>query len=178
MNIYYQICLQVKTSRRISTGDQTKKGLFIDTFSGLCTDILLLSKQPSGCISCLPYLQSMLFVLGCVSSWHSPPPHPFTHPELNKEWQRRDAATWSQDLALELKGKTNLTWGQLTDIWGFQGLQTPPWEFFVYDCCWEVCEEKKTQGYFVFIIDRELILACKWSRKKSRSRKGITLRDL
>lgn len=150
MNIYYQICLQVKTSRRISTGDQTKKGLFIDTFSGLCTDTLLLSKQPSGCISCLPYLQSMLFVLGCVSSWHSSPPSP--HPPqplcwLNKEWQSRDAATWSQDLALELKGKTNSTRGQLTDIWGFPGLQTPPWEFFVYDCCWGVCEEKKTGGH-------------------------------
>lgn len=47
----------------------------IDTFSVHCTDTFLLSEQ-SGHISCLPLLQSVLFVLGHVSSCPSPPPPP------------------------------------------------------------------------------------------------------
>lgn len=173
MNIYYQICLQVKTSRRISTGDQTKKGLFIDTFSGLCPDTLLLTKQQFGCISCPPYLQSMLCLGMCFIMALSPPsPHPpLVLTEQRVTEQRRchivaRSSTWAQR---QNKLDTRATYRYLR----FSRSSNAPLGILRIWLLLRSLRGKENRGTFgICNIDRELILASKWSRKNLDPGKG------
>lgn len=177
MNIYYQICLQVKTSRRISTGDQTKKGLFIDTFSGLFCWL-----SGSLAASAVFHIYSQ-----CSLSWdvfhHGtlptiPPPTPtlvLTEQRMTEERRCHTVARSSAWAQRQNKLDTRATYRYLR----FSRSSNAPLGILRIWLLLRSLRGQEKRGTFgIYNIDRELILACKWSRKKSRSRKGITSCDL
>lgn len=103
-HVGFHFCLQVKTSRQISAGDQTEGDCSSTRFPYTLRRYIFAEWAVWPHQLSSTFAVSALCFRTCFIMLPPPPPSPPTPLcWLNKEWQSRDTATSSQVLALELK---------------------------------------------------------------------------